>query len=724
MKPDNSIWDVVNQTKSKGSKARPYLAELNKSEQKKPKGSDREVDDYEGYTLLEKSILQVIDGAKSDGPTIERLAFERDPTVNNYSSIYIPKERLTPDWLCKRIAIQCQIFGAAVQLRQNQTAAFARERPARSDTGFVIQLSQETTEKIEHSSATDEEKRTQKANWQKRIKAASKLLMTCGHSGRYKMLAPEGNGYVTSYQQKMTFPQFISQITRNALVVGRIAVEVINQQTNEGPKFFCFRPVDAGTIYQARPQIYSETEDVKKRIRNILGTLGSRRLDPNRFMEDEYAWVQVVEGVPQQAFTPEELRVHNFYAVPDIELNGYPVTPIDMALVSIITHINVSTYTKLYFESGKGSKGLLVIKSEDVDEKYVDKVKQVFNSQVNSVQNSWRMPVFGITPEDDIQWQPIEGGGGKDMEFQYLNDMTARMILSALSMDPEEVSGWRYLSRGTASQSLSEGNNEYRLEAARDTGIRPLLSQLENFVNEELLPLIDPGLAEAAIFKFVGLEAETAEKESERLQTDIQLHLTMDEMLEKVEKRPIGKKWGGEMPLNPVYQNTVLYKLFTIGQILEHFCGIEGASKDPTLAYIPDQSWFQWQQILQAQQQAQQQAQMAQQQQAMGQPAPNQQAGAPPNAQGPLGQDGQGVPTENQRTSQEDEAGDPDLESSINQAVDSLKKADPVRREKLLKQQKAAIAQAMEGMAVDAHQALAEIMDMMGKGAKRAKKSN
>jgi hypothetical protein len=55
---------------------------------------------------------------------------------------------------------------------------------------------------------------------------------------------------------------------------------------------------------------------------------------------------------------------------------------------------------------------------------------------------------------------------------------------------------------------------------------------------------------------------------------------------QKVEKKPVGLEMGGQMPLNPLYSRTSM-RYFTVGEILEHFCGVAGASKDPTLAVPP-----------------------------------------------------------------------------------------------------------------------------------------
>jgi hypothetical protein len=51
------------------------------------------------------------------------------------------------------------------------------------------------------------------------------------------------------------------------------------------------------------------------------------------------------------------------------------------------------------------------------------------------------------------------------MEFQYLSDMNARVILSAFQMSPEELPGYGYLSAARTIRRCRESNNEYKLEA-------------------------------------------------------------------------------------------------------------------------------------------------------------------------------------------------------------------------------------------------------------------
>jgi hypothetical protein len=50
------------------------------------------------------------------------------------------------------------------------------------------------------------------------------------------------------------------------------------------------------------------------------------------------------------------------------------------------------------------------------------------------------------------------------------------------------------------------------------------------------------------------------------------IHMTFDEVLQRVEKRGVGKAWAGEFFLNPQWQ-AVLDKYFFVGEIQEYFFG-------------------------------------------------------------------------------------------------------------------------------------------------------
>jgi hypothetical protein len=310
--------------------------------------------------------------------------------------------------------------------------------------------------------------------------------------------------------------------------------------------------------------------------------------------------------------------------------------------------------------------------------------------------NSWRMPVLGFNTDAEVDWKPIDVAGGRDMEFQYLTDLNAREILTSFMMSPDELPGWSYLSRGTNSQALSEGNNEFRLEAGRDVGIRPILSNLEDYINAELFPLIDPELCKICRFVFAGLDADSPEKEIVNIQQNSQVWMSMNDILEKVERKPIPKEYGGEFLLNPSFVK-VCDAYLTIGEILEFFFNRPGASKDPKLQYRRDPMYFTNEQLMQSNQQLQMQQQQMQQQ-----------AAQQPQIQG---QD----PNQANQDQQQVGTGPADLARSIDQAYELMTKSEanmtPNQRKLLQKQQKM-VKWLQKGFEDDVEDTITEILEV------------
>lgn len=649
--------------------------------------------DMANSSPLVKSVLNILNGP---GDSIERLAFETDPSQNNlYQSLYRVKQRLLPDEILKRIAIQDDLVASIVQARGNQISSFGRPQPDRFSTGFKIEPEPGYMEKL---------KPEEKKKLQERIAACETKILTCGETKGWKD------------QEALTFGQFMFMSARNACIFGRIAIEAIYVDGLDNKKrFHSFRPIDAGTIFKAAP-IKQAAEAVRRNARKLLEQVKNKNLEPERFKNDEYAWVQVIQGRPVQAFTSEECLVHNFFPVTDVELDGYPLTPLDTVIVAVTTHINIGNHNKLYFQSGRAARGMIVVKSDDVDDAIIKHIRQQFQASINSVGNAWRMPIFGVGSDDEIGWFPIDNSS-RDMEFQYLSDTNARVILSAFQMSPEELPGYAHLSRGTNNQALSESNNEYKLEAHRDVGIRPLLAQLQNFINSSILPLIDEELSKICALKFVGLDVDTAEKESVRLQQDMAVHMTMDEVLEKVEKKPVGKSWGGAFLLNPQWQ-AVLDKYVPVGMIMEHFFDIKGASQDPRFNYLANPLYFSQMQMLQAEQQAQMQAQQPQPPEGGGPPqdggggdAAPQGDGQDPSAGGDPSQQAPEQSDESQPQGKSQDTGE-DLTRSLDQLAGILSKSEaqmPQGKRRLLAQQRKFVQKALQAFEHESRDVIKEI---------------
>lgn len=547
----------------------------------------------------------------------ERMAFEVDPQGNTstFASLYRDKTNLTPDYIIKRICgpngdeLVCQIL----QARSNHISSFGRPRSSRFALGFDF-------EELDEFSAAEGKEAFQLQ--QKKLKTVKKSLWNCGSGDLNEDFHPN-------------LSQFLKMITRDALAFGRFAVEVIWAKKSDGTSYpHSFRAVDAGTIRRIMP--YRERDQsTRAQALQMLQDLKNKKFNADSYKKDEYKWVQVAEGRPLQAFTEKELVVYNLNPVTNIEYNGYPLTAIDQALNAITTHINITIHNKLYFQNGRASKGILVFKSDNIDEQVVQKIRLQFNQSINSVHNSHRLPVFGCGADEDIKWTQIDVQG-RDQEFQFLMEANTRIILGAFQMAPDELPGYAHLTRGSNSQALSESSNEYKLTAARDVGLRPLVYDIQDFFNTFILPIFFPDVAKTHQLILAGLDKDDPEKEATRLQEDQALHMTYDEILERVEKTKLGKELGGAFPLSPGFQQ-VIQTYFTFGQTLESFFGVKNASKDPRYDFYMNPMWLQYQQIvLQKAQIAMQNQvmQMQQMQQAMNPQQPGQEGGEEEGGEG------------------------------------------------------------------------------------------
>jgi phage portal protein BeeE len=512
-----------------------------------------------------------------------RLAFTENPApIDNYLGLFKSKRMLLPDSVLKQIRIQDHLVAAILRSRGAMFSLFGHLRKDRFDTGVEVAIKQEFYDIL-----TPEQ--FQKV--MERVKKFERLLLNCGHTAGLE------------HHNKLTLSQYLDVQMQNGLNFGRFATEIVYDREAEPDEdglypFHRFRPVDVATIAPTvRKGEYVGNNLRETAMRMLESITGDKpKIDIQKLKEDQYAWLQVIDGTPRQAFTHHEMLVFNLFPCTDIEMNGYPVSPLDTVVSSVTTHISIDAYKKLYFQNGRATKGMLVIKSDEVDEAVLNGIKLQFNASVNNVSNSFRTPIFGMGKDDSVDWLPFSGEGIHDSDFQFMYDQIARNILSAFNLSPDELAGYGHLSKGTNSQTLSESNTEYKLTASRDSGLRPLLLKLQTFFNQLLFPIIDPLLAKVCEIKFAGIDAQSKEQEAARLQQDMPTFMTYDEVLHEVDKEPVGKILGGKVPLNERYQ-LVVDKYKNVGEFMETFLGDSAAAVDPLLRYKRDPFYLQWLQL-------------------------------------------------------------------------------------------------------------------------------
>ena len=374
-----------------------------------------------------------------DTAAIQKLSLDVDPQRNayNYSSLFKRRNNLIPPVVLKRLRDTEELIGGVIlPHRARQLLMFSRPRANRFDVGFVINLKPEA-----HSALKDIEI---KELQDEAIPVLRELLLNCGRN----------DGLMD--REKRSLGQFYMESYEDAGLFGWFAVEIRRDSKNN---FHSWRAVDAGTIYQvtAAKRDSQDAENVRKQAERLLKEIYGEKINQAQYdnFSELYTWVQVLDDTPKQVFTDDELIVMNMNPSTDVYRNGYPVSPVERIISAVTTHINLTTHTKLYFVNGRAARNVMVFKSDNLEPQDLDAIKNQMAAHINSVNSSWRMPVFGMGSTDGVEIMPLEQGG-RDMEFQYLADLNKRMIFAAYQMSPDEVAALSYLSKGSNSQTLSE----------------------------------------------------------------------------------------------------------------------------------------------------------------------------------------------------------------------------------------------------------------------------
>ena len=400
-------------------------------------------------------------------------------------------------------------------------------------------------------------------------------------------------GYIDENDKtrRVNLPEFVKMAILNGLLTGWTGTEIIK---NKMGGFYCFNIVDMTTMYlppiNTGPQLA-----LAKRAMDML----KQKYPPEqiRFVEElekvaqgdaNYEFVQVIDGIPYTAFPYGKIITETFYPSDSIEDAGYPRPPIDSIVKQLSSHTNISTRQSLIWAYGRAAKGFFLIKSTNIQEQVLQRLRQQMNANINGVSASFRIPVFSVGQNDDIQWRPMETD--TDGEFEYLTELTARTVMAAFGVAPEELPGYSHLVRPAPGQTLPESDNFFASTYGKGTGLKLCLDNIQSLMNK-LVKNIDEDVHQYFRFKFYGLEEDSVTKELARAQSSINVYSNMNDITYQFDKDPV--PIGGEIPMNPQYLNAI-NSLYYQNEIAYAFTKDQSKLLDPTLFFIKDQSWFSW----------------------------------------------------------------------------------------------------------------------------------
>lgn len=516
---------------------------------------------------------------------IGRKAIITDPFFAQQSSqtLYRNKVSRLSNRTLKDVSLRDWLVSAIIQNRTDTLIRFSRPQIKKFDMGFRI------VKRDEHEEYTDAD--------HQEINNLQAFIYNCGRLDN------------TPSDDKMLFGEFIKLTVRDALTFGHIGVEKV--KTRKG-SLHRFRPLPAENLYiinrsMSKEQVEGNMEAVKnlqKPSSNNDPLLGQTTYEhPIEY----YKYIQVAfDQRPLAVFGDEDLIFKLFNPQNFADSNGYAYSPLELAILNITNHMNTETYNSNFFTHGQAAKGVLHLKGT-VTQSQLTAFRRQFYNLINGAQNAWRTPI--VAGLDDVQWVPM-AGGSKEMEYLNYNMHLMRAICTQFQIDPLEL-GLDLLVTG--GKAMNQQSGESKIEFSRERGLYPILMFLEDLINRDIIPAIDPEYASKYRFQFEGYTDETPQTEVALLQAEMTVNKTMNDLLTAARKPKI-KHPVGDLPMNQAFW-AVVEKNMTRGEIREEFFADKGASKKTELQYIPgDPMFLQWQTMLMQMEQQKQAQQMQAQQ--------------------------------------------------------------------------------------------------------------
>lgn len=386
------------------------------------------------------------------------------------------------------------VISAIIQTRINQIAEFCTPQDSPFDAGFVIGPREKDAE-------VDDELKA-------RIASLTAWLETCGEGYKH------GGAY--------DFESFVRMILRDSLTFDQCTFELMRNRKGE---LVGFVPVDASTIRRA--------------------SVGEEERAEGRRDWSESAFVQVINQKQTAEWGADNLAFGIRRPRTWIYARGYGYPELEELIRTVTYLVNAETYNASNFVNGIHVNSILAVKSK-MSPQLFRAFRRDFYAMLSGAHQAKRTPILQLDPESNEEVSSVNmSSSAEEMGYSTWMGYLTKIACAIYQIDPAEL-GFVFGSEGVTS-SLGQGGPEQRILASRDRGLRPLLRQVQGWINRWIIHEIDPDLS----LRFVGLDSEDADS---KLKADIQKvtnYMTINEVRAQNGLEPLEK--GGDMILSQTY---------------------------------------------------------------------------------------------------------------------------------------------------------------------------
>lgn len=538
-----------------------------------------------GHALLDAQIAKAkgqMNEPVDEADFIYAKSITDEPSYQINSMGYKEKPHRILNTHLKQMAYKDSIIAAIIQTRQNQVSNHSKLVRSEQERGFMIQLKDEQSmlEKIKEELRAEVEEQKKKEMEERELDEGiikSEEVISDGEAEysdmdingdgktdddeeevgwelerrarqRLEEMIKEKRTYVEQFvlncgvleqrpfkTLKWNFDSCLRAWVRDTYTYDLISTEVVPNKMNQPHHFF---PADSSTIKFAAPSLkkYKTFPGAQANLDFLypekeveaLDKKDALELDDEKLDQNLYKFVQVVRGRIERAYTGDEMKVGIRNMTTDIYNNGYGIAELELLVSLVSSHLNTEYYNKSYFTQGFSAKGILHLQAP-IPRRKLETIRQQWHHMIRGSRNSFQTPIFAGM--DKIEWIPLTQNHS-DIEFSGWMNYLIKMMCAIYQIDPYEI-GIGMKDEGKA--GISGDNTEEKMSASKDKGLYPLLRFLENYINKNIIDMVDPDFC----IKFTGLTEESAKDALNRQKEMAKFCLTVNEIRQEIGKPPL-----------------------------------------------------------------------------------------------------------------------------------------------------------------------------------------
>lgn len=394
------------------------------------------------------------------------------------------------------------VIKAIIETRKEQVSAFCQPQENKYGTGFAIQPRQgyilsKTVKKLSKQQ-------------EKKIEYLTEFLLNCGD--------------VENFWHADSFDVFVKKIVNDSLVFDQATAEIVRNRAGRPCEFFA---VDGSTFRIADTYDDNDPHNQKEEIKGYTPS-----------------YVQVIDSNVVAEYYPWELMFGVRNPSTDIDSNGYGRSELEDMIQTVTAILNSDYYNANFFKVGSAPKGMLRY-SGNINENTVQEFKKQWLATMTGVDNMHKTPIVNA---DKLEFVNMHIPN-KDMEFAKYQEFLIKISCALYKIDPSEI-GFPMSGNSEGSHGLGGDNAEEKLKYSKDKGLKPLLKQVERWINKYIIWQLDPEFE----FRFVGIDGEaTYEQELDQSIKKLANFQTLDEIRAQYNLDPMGEDNGGDLILNGIW---------------------------------------------------------------------------------------------------------------------------------------------------------------------------